>query len=32
MDKSEKQEFISKFIDTIEIKKDSKGNLILEKN
>ena len=31
MDKSEKQEFISKFIDTIEIKKDSKGNLILEK-
>ena len=31
MDKSEKQKFISKFIDTIEIKKDSKGNLILEK-
>jgi site-specific DNA recombinase len=31
MDKSEKQEFISKFIDTIEIKKDSKGNLILER-
>ncbi len=31
MDKSEKQEFIAKFIDTIEIKKDSKGNLILEK-
>ena len=31
MDKSEKQEFISKFIDTIDIKKDSKGNLILEK-
>lgn len=31
MDKSEKQEFISKFTDTIEIKKDSKGNLILEK-
>lgn len=31
MDKSEKQEFISKFIDAIEIKKDSKGNLILEK-
>ena len=31
MGKSEKQEFISKFIDTIEIKKDSKGNLILEK-
>ena len=31
MDKFEKQEFISKFIDTIEIKKDSKGNLILEK-
>ena len=31
MDKSEKQEFISKFIDTIVIKKDSKGNLILEK-
>ncbi len=31
MDKSEKQEFLSKFIDTIEIKKDSKGNLILEK-
>ena len=31
MDKSEKQEFISKFIDTIEIKKDSKGNLVLEK-
>ena len=31
MDKSEKQEFISKFIDTIEIKKDSKGNLIFEK-
>ena len=31
MDKSEKQEFISKFIDTIEIKKDSKGNLFLEK-
>ena len=31
MDKSEKQEFISKFIDTIEIKKASKGNLILEK-
>ena len=31
MDKSEKQEFISKFIDTIEIKKDNKGNLILEK-
>lgn len=31
MDKSEKQEFISKFIDTIEIKKDSKGHLILEK-
>ena len=29
--KSEKQEFISKFIDTIEIKKDSEGNLILEK-
>lgn len=31
MDKSEKQEFISKFIDTVEIKKDSEGNLILEK-
>lgn len=31
MEKSEKQEFISKFIDTIEINKDSKGNLILEK-
>ena len=31
MDKSEKQEFISKFIDTIEINKYSKGNLILEK-
>ena len=31
MDKYEKQEFISKFIDTIEIKKDSKDNLILEK-
>ena len=31
MDKSEKQKFISKFIDTIEIKKDSKDNLILEK-
>lgn len=31
MDKSEKQEFISKFIDTIEIKKDNKGYLILEK-
>ena len=31
IDKSEKQEFISKFIDTIEIKKDSKGNLVLEK-
>ena len=31
MDKSEKQEFISKFIDTIEIKKDNKGKLILEK-
>lgn len=31
MDKTEKQEFISKFIDTIEIKKDDKGNLILEK-
>ena len=31
MNKSEKQEFISKFIDTIEIKKDNKGNLILEK-
>lgn len=31
MYKSEKQEFISKFIDTIEIKKDNKGNLILEK-
>ena len=31
MDKSEKQEFISKFIDNIEIKKDSKCNLILEK-
>ena len=31
MDRSEKQEFISKFIDTIEIKKDNKGNLILEK-
>lgn len=31
MNKSEKQEFISKFIDTIEIKKDSKDNLILEK-
>lgn len=31
MNKTEKQEFISKFIDTIEIKKDSKGNLILEK-
>ena len=31
MDKSEKQKFISKFIDTIEIKKGSKGNLILEK-
>ena len=31
MNKSEKQEFISKFIDTIEIRKDSKGNLILEK-
>ena len=29
--KEEKQEFISKFIDTIEINKDSKGNLILEK-
>ena len=31
MDKTEKKEFISKFIDTIEIKKDDKGNLILEK-
>ena len=31
MDKTEKQEQISKFIDTIEIKKDDKGNLILEK-
>ena len=31
MNKSEKQEFISKFIDTIEIKKDNKGKLILEK-
>ena len=31
MDKSEKQEFISKFIDTIEIRKDNKGYLILEK-
>ena len=31
MDKSEKQEFISKFIDTIEIKKDSKSNLLLKK-
>ena len=31
MDKTKKQEFISKFIDTIEIKKDDKGNLILEK-
>ncbi len=31
MVKSEKQEFISKFIDTIEIQKDSKGNLLLEK-
>ena len=31
MEKSEKQEFILKFIDTIEINKDSKGNLILEK-
>ncbi len=31
MDKYEKQEFISKFIDTIEIKKDNKGYLILEK-
>ena len=31
MEKSEKQEFISKFIDTIEINKDSKSNLILEK-
>lgn len=31
MEKSEKQEFISKFIDTIEIKKDSKGNYLLEK-
>ena len=31
MDKTEKQEVISKFIDTIEIKKDDKGNLILEK-
>lgn len=31
MDKSEKQEFISKFIDTVEIKKDNKGKLILEK-
>lgn len=31
MGKSEKQEFISKFIDTIEIRKDSKGNLLLEK-
>ena len=31
MNKSEKQEFISKFIDTIEIKKGNKGNLILEK-
>ena len=31
MDKTEKQEFISKFIDTIEIKKDDKENLILEK-
>ena len=31
MEKPEKQEFISKFIDTIEINKDSKGNLILEK-
>ena len=31
MDKSEKQEFISKFIDTIEIRKDNKEYLILEK-
>ena len=31
MDKSEKQEFISKFIDTVEIKKDNKGYLNLEK-
>ena len=31
MDKLEKQEFISKFIDTIEIKKEDKGYLILEK-
>ena len=31
MEKFEKQEFISKFIDTIEIKKDDKGNYLLEK-
>ena len=31
MEMFEKQEFISKFIDTIEIKKDDKGNYLLEK-
>ena len=31
MEKFEKQEFISKFIDTIEIKKDDKGNYLLDK-
>lgn len=31
MSKEEKQEFIAKFIDTIELKKDNKGNLLLEK-
>lgn len=31
MSKEDKQEFLAKFIDTIELKKDSKGNLLLEK-
>ena len=31
MSKNERQEFISKFVETIEIKKDEKNNLVLEK-
>lgn len=31
MDKSEKQEFVAKFIDTIELRKDNNGDLIIEK-
>ncbi len=30
MDKSEKQEFIAKFIDTIELEKDEKNNLVVK--